>query len=115
MFEGESNERRIRYQEADRASIYKLSLKVNIMNKTLSTLLTSISIAAASGIAIEAHAGAGAGKEKCYGVSKAGKNDCATKSSSCAGTSKSHGQQDAFIVVPEGLCGRLVGGSTQSS
>lgn len=27
-------------------------------------------------------------KEKCYGVAKAGKNDCATKTSSCAGTAK---------------------------
>ena len=27
-------------------------------------------------------------KEKCYGISKAGKNDCGTATSSCAGTSK---------------------------
>ncbi|CAM2964597.1 MULTISPECIES: BufA1 family periplasmic bufferin-type metallophore [Vibrio] len=54
-------------------------------------------------------------KEKCYGVSKAGKNDCATKTSSCAGTAKEDNQKDAFVVVPKGLCGKLVGGSTQSS
>ncbi|MDR9827755.1 DUF2282 domain-containing protein [Vibrio sp. FNV 38] len=54
-------------------------------------------------------------KEKCYGVSKAGKNDCATKSSSCAGTAKEDNQSDAFVVVPKGLCGKLSGGSTQSS
>ncbi|MGR4991987.1 DUF2282 domain-containing protein [Vibrio rotiferianus] len=54
-------------------------------------------------------------KEKCYGVSKAGKNDCATKSSSCAGTAKEDNQIDAFIVVPKGLCDKLAGGSTTSS
>ncbi len=54
-------------------------------------------------------------KEKCYGVSKAGKNDCATKTSSCAGTAKEDNQSDAFVVVPKGLCGKLSGGSTQSS
>ncbi len=54
-------------------------------------------------------------KEKCYGVSKAGKNDCATKTSSCAGTAKEDGQKDAFVVVPKGLCDKLVGGSTKSS
>ncbi|KAB2116329.1 MULTISPECIES: DUF2282 domain-containing protein [Vibrio] len=54
-------------------------------------------------------------KEKCYGVSKAGKNDCATKSSSCAGTSKEDNQKDAFVVVPKGLCDKLAGGSTSSS
>lgn len=52
-------------------------------------------------------------KEKCYGVAKAGKNDCATKTSSCSGTSKTDGQKDAFILVPKGLCNRLAGGSTQ--
>lgn len=54
-------------------------------------------------------------KEKCYGVAKAGKNDCATATSSCAGTSTQDGQKDAFIVVPGGLCDRLAGGSTSSS
>ncbi len=54
-------------------------------------------------------------KEKCYGVAKAGKNDCATNTSSCAGTSTQDAQKDAFIVVPKGLCDRLAGGSTTSS
>jgi len=52
-------------------------------------------------------------KEKCYGVAKAGKNDCATKSSSCAGTSKMDHQKDAFVVVPKVLCDKLAGGSTE--
>ena len=56
-----------------------------------------------------------AGKKKCYGVAKAGKNDCATKTSSCAGTAKTDNQKDAFVVVPKGLCGKLAGGSTSSS
>ncbi|AJR06972.1 DUF2282 domain-containing protein [Photobacterium gaetbulicola] len=53
-------------------------------------------------------------KEKCYGVVKAGKNDCATKTSSCAGTSKTDGQKDAFVMVPKGLCDRLVGSSKEA-
>ncbi len=53
--------------------------------------------------------------EKCYGVVKAGHNDCATANSSCAGTSKSDSQSDAFVMVPEGLCDRLTGGSKTSS
>lgn len=53
-------------------------------------------------------------KEKCYGVAKAGKNDCATGSSSCAGTSKTDGQKDAFIALPKGTCARLVGGSLEA-
>ncbi len=52
--------------------------------------------------------------EKCFGVAKAGKNDCQTSHSSCAGTSKRDGQGDAWIYLPAGTCDRLVGGSTQT-
>jgi uncharacterized membrane protein len=51
--------------------------------------------------------------EKCYGVSKAGKNDCQTANSSCAGTSRRDAQKDAWVYVPAGTCEKLVGGSTQ--
>ncbi len=50
-------------------------------------------------------------KEKCYGVAKAGHNDCATKNSSCAGTAKKDAQGDAFVALPKGLCEKLAGGS----
>jgi uncharacterized membrane protein len=50
--------------------------------------------------------------EKCYGIAKAGKNDCAsTGNSSCAGTSKLNGDPKAWLYVPEGYCDRIVGGS----
>ena len=41
--------------------------------------------------------------EKCYGVVKAGKNDCKTLSNACAGHSMTDGQKDAFIAIPAGL------------
>ena len=49
--------------------------------------------------------------EKCYGVVKAGKNDCQTSSHACAGTAKSDGQPDAWIYLPQGSCEKIVGGS----
>jgi uncharacterized membrane protein len=51
--------------------------------------------------------------EKCYGVVKAGHNDCQTARSSCAGTSKRDSQADAWIYVPEGTCNKITGGSTE--
>ena len=51
--------------------------------------------------------------EKCYGLARAGKNDCQTANSSCAGTSKRDGQGDAWIYMPAGACDRVVGGSLQ--
>jgi uncharacterized membrane protein len=52
-------------------------------------------------------------KEKCFGVAKAGKNDCAAKGHACAGQSKADRDAQEFIYVPAGTCDRLVGGTTQ--
>lgn len=50
--------------------------------------------------------------EKCYGVAKAGKNDCAsTGNNSCAGTSRVDADPRAWIYVPDGYCERIVEGS----
>jgi len=53
--------------------------------------------------------------EKCYGVVKAGSNDCQTATSSCAGTSKRDNQRDAWIYLPAGTCGKVAGGSTEKA
>jgi uncharacterized membrane protein len=53
--------------------------------------------------------------EKCYAVSKAGKNDCQTSASACAGTSKKDNQADAWIYVPTGTCEKIVGGSLKKA
>lgn len=56
--------------------------------------------------------GASVKTEKCYGIARAGKNDCAsTGANSCAGTSKVDGDKKAWIALPEGYCDRIVGGS----
>lgn len=54
-------------------------------------------------------------KEKCYGVVKAGKNDCAdlAKTHSCQGQAKVDGSGGDFIGLPKGVCEKLVGGSTK--
>ncbi len=46
-----------------------------------------------------------ADKEKCYGVAKAGKNDCAAgPGTTCAGTSKVDFQGNAWSLVAKGSC-----------
>jgi len=53
--------------------------------------------------------------EKCYGIAKAGANDCAsTGNNSCGGSSKKNADAKAWIFVPEGYCNRIVGGSTSA-
>ena len=47
-------------------------------------------------------------KEKCYGVSLAGKNDCAAGAgTTCAGTSKRNYQGDAWKYVAKGTCAKI--------
>lgn len=80
------------------------------MNKR-TLMVTAMSSLLAIGAASASVNAMAAGKEKCYGVAKAGMNDCATKTNSCAGTVKKDSDKGAFIVVPKGLCGKLAGGT----
>lgn len=51
---------------------------------------------------------AAAAKEKCYGVSLAGQNDCkAGAGTTCAGTSTVDYQGNAFTLVPAGTCASM--------
>jgi uncharacterized membrane protein len=76
------------------------------MTHTRSALAASLafSLAALAGSAHAADAAKPA-TEKCYGVSLAGKNDCAAGAgSSCAGTSSTDYQGDAWTLVAKGTC-----------
>lgn len=58
------------------------------------------------------HGDAGVGeRERCYGVARAGSNDCANAVHSCAKQAKSDNDQAEWIAVPRGTCLRLTGGS----
>ena len=47
-------------------------------------------------------------KEKCYGVAKAGQNDCAAgPGTTCAGTSKVDYQGNAWKYVAKGTCATM--------
>ena len=77
---------------------------------------TTVILASALAAAISMTAMAGsqavaAENEKCFGVVKAGQNDCQTATHSCAGTATMDGQGDSWIYVPAGTCDKLVGGS----
>jgi uncharacterized membrane protein len=71
----------------------------------------------AAGFAIgAANAVAAAGDtEKCAGIAKAGKNDCGTSVSSCAGTAKVDRDAETWILVPKGTCEKIAGGRLQTS
>lgn len=71
------------------------------------TGLLALGVAAGSGSALAAKGDS----EKCAGVVKAGKNDCGTSKSACAGTSKVDRDPEAWVLVPKGTCEKIAGGS----
>ena len=84
-----------------------------VSKKTLNTLLVSaVALAVVGGIS--AANAMEEGKEKCYGVVKAGHNDCANAagSHSCAGHAEMDGAGGDWVALPAGTCDKLVGGST---
>ncbi len=88
------------------------------MSKAKSTIALSTAIAAGLFMAAaqDTVAAPKFKAEKCYGVSKAGKNDCAAgPGTSCAGTSTVDAQGNAWMFVPKGTCERLVGGTLEAT
>ncbi|KTD18759.1 signal peptide protein [Legionella lansingensis] len=83
------------------------------MNKVVSSAIKgALALAAVSATVIAPNAIAAQNLEKCFGIAKAGKNDCQTSTHSCAGTATQDRQKDAFILVPKGVCSKIAGGST---
>lgn len=87
-----------------------MDLKSITSTAVLTALCMAVSAAATAGPAAKPAFEA----EKCYGVVKAGKNDCQTSTHACAGTSTKDGQGDSWIYTPKGTCERIVGGSTSA-
>lgn len=78
------------------------------MKRTITN--ASLAIAAAAAVAALATPVTAADKmEKCYGIAKAGHNDCAAgPGTSCAGTSTRDYQGSAWKLVKAGTCTKIV-------
>ena len=77
------------------------------MNKTLTAASLFLALSAAMTVASTPAAAADnmADKEKCFGVALKGKNDCkAGAGTTCAGTSKTDYQGNAWTLLPKGTC-----------
>ena len=77
-------------------------------NRTTTALSALLLASLAAGATTAAHAQASKPMEKCYGVAKAGKNDCkAGAGTTCAGTSTMDYQGNAWKAVPKGTCATM--------
>lgn len=80
---------------------------------TANLVLAAVAALAFNAAAFNSAAAQGAAKEKCFGVAKAGQNDCAAgPGTTCAGTSKVDWQGNAWKSVDAGSCLKI-GGSLQ--
>jgi uncharacterized membrane protein len=53
--------------------------------------------------------------ERCFGVARAGRNDCRTAVHICAGWAHRDSDPHAFVYVPTGTCDRIAGGLTDEA
>ncbi|MEI7464945.1 MAG: DUF2282 domain-containing protein [Burkholderiales bacterium] len=76
--------------------------------KTQTIVSTALAAALALGLVGQAAAQDKSAKEKCYGIAKAGMNDCANLSGthSCAGQAKTDGASDDWKYVAKGTCAK---------
>ena len=49
--------------------------------------------------------------ERCFGVARAGRNDCAANGHACQGQAKRDHNPREWLFLPAGTCERIVGGS----
>ena len=72
------------------------------------TAATLAALASGAALAQAKDAATKGEQEKCYGVSMAGKNDCAAGAgTTCAGTSKTDYQGSAWKYVAKGTCTKM--------
>ena len=79
------------------------------MTSRTTNLALATAVTAAIGLALPASAQtADPAKEKCFGISLAGKNDCAaTGNNSCQGTTKADYDKGAWKYVEKGTCAKV--------
>ncbi len=80
--------------------------------KNIKTLLSSMLALALMTGATAAFAGK-PGMEKCYGIVKAGMNDCGSSAHACAGQASKDRSDSEWVYVPKGTCKKIAGGKTK--
>ena len=86
---------------------------MNANHNVLSAAIGSLLVLSLASSAFAADAPA---MEKCFGIAKAGKNDCSTKGSShsCAGHATKDNDANDFVALPKGTCDKIAGGHSEA-
>jgi len=102
-----------------REPVLSLHRSINLLQELTMEMRSTLIAAAVAGLfAVSASTFAAeqdhSKQDKCYGIAKAGQNDCATASGThgCAGQAKADNSADDWKYVAKGTCQSL-GGKTQ--
>jgi uncharacterized membrane protein len=80
-------------------------MKITRRHFNSALLASAVAAAVSTAAVVSAGTAAAASKEKCFGVAKAGANDCAAGAgTTCAGTSTKDFQGNAWKYVDKGTC-----------
>ena len=74
----------------------------------MAAISTAVAASLASGVVGAENAKPAISMEKCYGVAKAGKNDCGTASHACGAQSQKDNDPADWLYVPLGTCAKMV-------
>ena len=85
------------------------------MSPIKSGVLGALALSAIAAAAAAAPVPQPAGSEKCYGIAKASRNDCAAGAHSCAGQATKDNDKASFVYLPKGACAKISGGTTTAS
>ena len=85
---------------------------MNTNHHVFSAAVGSLLVLGLAGNAVAADAPA---MEKCFGIAKAGKNDCSVKQSShsCAGQATKDNDMTDFVALPKGTCDKIANGKLE--
>jgi len=85
------------------------------MDRRTLSLALAASLTSALALAAAPASAQDAGKEKCFGISLTGQNDCAAgPGTTCAGTSKVDYQGNAWKLVANGTCEKTASRTSQT-
>jgi uncharacterized membrane protein len=82
---------------------------MNKRHALIAAALASVCAAQAGAADQETPMGPNADQEKCYGVAKAGQNDCGTATHGCAGEATADNDPAEWTLVAKGTCEKLGG------
>jgi len=81
--------------------------------QVVAAIITALTAVGLMSVSTSARADDAPAMEKCYGIVKAGQNDCESNDVSCSMKAVIDSDPNYWIYLPKGACAKIVGGITK--